>query len=81
VQVCTLLPEHCVAPGVHTPPHAPELHTYMQVAGDPHAPVDEHVSTPLLAQVVALGAQTPWQAPLTHAWLVHAAGLLHWPLD
>jgi hypothetical protein len=22
-QVCTPLPEHCVAPGVHTPAHAP----------------------------------------------------------
>jgi hypothetical protein len=52
----------------------------VQAAGDPHAPVDEHVSTPLPEHVVALGAQTPWQAPLTHAWLVHAAGLLHWPL-
>jgi hypothetical protein len=25
-QVCTPLPEHLVAPGTHTPPHAPLTH-------------------------------------------------------
>jgi hypothetical protein len=27
LQLCGVLPEHCVAPGVHTPVHEPELHT------------------------------------------------------
>lgn len=32
-------------------------------------------------QLTAFGAHTPWQAPLTHAWLVHVTGLPHCPLE
>jgi hypothetical protein len=34
-QVCTPLPEHCVAPGVHTPVQAPLAHTYWQAFAAP----------------------------------------------
>jgi hypothetical protein len=26
-QVCSVMPEHCVAPGLQTPPHVPAVHT------------------------------------------------------
>jgi hypothetical protein len=75
--VCTLLPEHCVAFGVHTPPHAPEVHTYWQALAVPQVPLAVQASTPLPEHVVWLGAHTPVQAPLTHVWFVHAAAVLH----
>ena len=55
---------HCMAPGVHTPPHAPEVvfpkQTWGQAIGDPHAPVELHVScTVLLLQLVVPGVHTP----------------------
>jgi hypothetical protein len=43
-QVCTPLPEHCVAPCVHEPVHEPELHTYWHA--EPlfcQVPVPSHV--------------------------------------
>ena len=36
LHVCTELPEHCVAPGTHTPPHDPALHTKGHVVVDCH---------------------------------------------
>jgi hypothetical protein len=39
-----------------------------------------HVCTPLPEHCAAPGAQTPVQAPLTQAWLVHAAAVPHVPL-
>jgi hypothetical protein len=48
VHVCTPLPMHCVAPGEHTPVHAPEAHAWLvHVAAAPHCPVESHVCTPL----------------------------------
>ena len=62
-QVCTPLPEHCVAPGVHTPEHAPLTHTYVQATGLPQVPPLEHVCTPLPEHWVAPGVQEPAHVP------------------
>jgi hypothetical protein len=41
LQVCTLLPEHCKAPGLHEPVQTPDTHAeLMQVAVLPHCPLD-----------------------------------------
>jgi hypothetical protein len=43
-QICTPLPEHCVAPGVHTPVHAPLTHAWFeQVVPFCQVPVASHV--------------------------------------
>jgi hypothetical protein len=48
LHVCTPLPEHCTAPGVHTPVHAPLTHAWLlHAAAVPHAPLALHVCTPL----------------------------------
>jgi hypothetical protein len=67
-QVCTPLPEHCFAPGVHTPVQAPltqaeETH----VDAVPQLPFASHVCTPLFEHCFVPGAQVPAQAPPTHA--------------
>jgi hypothetical protein len=50
--VCTPLPEHCVAPGVHTPVQAPAWHTYVQAVVPPKVPSDWQVWTLLPLHVV-----------------------------
>jgi hypothetical protein len=62
-------------------PHAPALHVAVAFAtpvvhatGEPHAPLALHVSRLLPEHVVWLGAQEPWQAPLTHVWFTQATG-------
>jgi hypothetical protein len=73
-QVCTPLPEHCLAPGTHTPVHAlPTQADETQVDAVPHCPLDEQVCTPLLEHCFVPGVHTPVQAPPTHAWLEHVA--------
>lgn len=69
--VCVALPVHSVAPGVHTPVHAPEAHAE-DTQGDavPHCPLELHVCTPLPEHRVMPGEQTPEQVPLTQAWFV-----------
>jgi hypothetical protein len=63
LHVCTPLPEHCVAPGVHA---GPDPHEHA-----PHAHVPLHDCVPyVLHDCVAVAAQAPWpgQLPLvTHA--------------
>jgi hypothetical protein len=78
-QVCTPLPEHCTAPGVHTPVQAPAEHTYVQATGLPNAPLAVQVSTPLPEHVVWLGAHTPVHVPLTHVWLLQAVPTVQVP--
>jgi hypothetical protein len=68
LQVCTSLPLHCVAPGVHVPVQAPETqalfaHGWVLV----QVPVASHVSTALPVHLVAPGVQTPVQVPPTQA--------------
>jgi hypothetical protein len=67
-QVCTPLPEHCVAPGVHEPEQAPPTHAWLLHAeAAPQAPVLSHVCTPLPEHCVVPGAHEPVQEPLMHA--------------
>jgi hypothetical protein len=79
-QTCRLLPEHCVVPGLHDPVHTPDTHVEF-VHGDalPNVPFGEHVSTPLLLQVVSPGAQLPTQAPPMQVAPEHPAGVPHVP--
>jgi hypothetical protein len=44
-----------------------------------HAPLALHVCGCWLAHCTVPGAHTPWHAPPTHAWFVHATGALHDP--
>jgi hypothetical protein len=44
LQVCTPLPEHCMAPGEHTPVHEPLAHAWFeQVVPFCQVPVASHV--------------------------------------
>jgi len=63
--VCTLVPEHWVAPGVHTPVHAPSLHTYGHAIGLPQRP-PLHICTPLPEHCVSF---------VVHALVEHAPAL------
>jgi hypothetical protein len=78
--VWTALPEHWVAPGVHTPVQAPLTQEPAHAVGVLHVPSDWHDSRLLPEQVVWFGAHTPWQAPETHVWLLHAAAVPHAPV-
>ena len=73
-QVWTPLPEHWVAPGRarRRCTRRPRTPGWCRRRAFP-TPVASHVCTPLPEHWVAPGAQTPAQAPLTHA-LVHGAG-------
>jgi hypothetical protein len=52
-QVATLLPEHVVWPGAHTPVHAPFRHVWLlHAVAVLQVPLEVHVSTPLPEQVV-----------------------------
>jgi hypothetical protein len=58
------LPEHCVAPGVQLPVHAPLTHADPeQVVPAFHVPLDWQVWTLLPEHCVAPGVQTPVHAP------------------
>ena len=72
LQVWTPLPEHCFAPGTHTPVQAPLTHAEAtHVVAVPQAPLFEQVCTPLLEHEVAPGAHTPVHAPPTQALFEH----------
>jgi hypothetical protein len=59
---------HCVAPGVHTPVHAPDTQAaFEQGCAVDHAPVVSHVCTASPEQRKAPGTQTPVQAPCAQA--------------
>ena len=60
LQVCTLLPEHCVAPGVHGGlPHAPLKQPSLQTAPVLQVPLALQVCTLLPEHCVAFGTHTP----------------------
>jgi hypothetical protein len=60
--------EHCVAPGTHTPVHAPFTHAeFVHADSGPHAPFESQVCQLLPEHRVAPGVQTPAHAPATHA--------------
>ena len=80
-QVSTLVPEHVVCPGAHTPEHPPLAHVWFTHAEAPlNVPSDWQVSTPLPEHVVCPGAHTPVQEPETHAWLVQPAAFCQVPV-
>ena len=67
-QVLMPLPEHCVAPGVQTPLHAPFTHAELaQACALDQEPVTSHVWTASPEQRVVPGVHVPVQVPLTHA--------------
>lgn len=61
-QVCSVLPEHCVVPGVQTPVHLPALHTNWQACPSVHLP-DLQVCGVLLLHCVLPSVHEPAQAP------------------
>ena len=64
LQVWTLLPEHWVAPGVHTPVQAPARQAwFVHGTGVPKTPPVVHVCTAFPEHWVAPGLHTPVQAP------------------
>ena len=73
-QTCTPLPEHCVAPGVHTPVQAPAAQAYWHEVTAPHAPLVVHDCTPAPEHLVTPGAHEPAQTPDTHAELMQRTG-------
>ena len=82
-QVSTPLPEHCSTPGVHAT-HTPVRHAGVappQAVDVSHCPLGPQSSTLLPEHCVAPGSHTPPHAPFTHAWLLHATGAPHIPLD
>jgi hypothetical protein len=59
----TLLPEHCVCPGAHTPVHTPPMHVeFMHGCGVPHMLLVQ-VCTPLPEHCFWPAVQGPVQAP------------------
>ena len=75
------MPEHCFAPGVHTPVQAPLTHADdTQVAEVPHVPLVEQVCTPLFEHCFAPGVHTPVQVPPTQAWFMHVVPFCQVPL-
>ena len=72
-QVCTaLFPEHCFIPGLHGPVHwalgALPVQLLLHATAVPQEPSFWHCCTPFPWHSVALGAQTPVQVPLEHAY-------------
>jgi hypothetical protein len=74
-----------VAPGEQTPwqdafPDVSVTHAWLlQAVPVFQAPVPSQVCTAPLEQRVELGAHTPWQPPLTQAWLPQSDGALQAP--
>lgn len=69
-------------PGTHTPWQTPETHAELvHATGEPHVPVELHVSTPFPEHLVAAGVHDPVQLPLTHAWFEQAVAFCQVPVD
>jgi hypothetical protein len=79
-QVAIPLFEHSVAPGAHTPWHAPFTHAWFEhAAAPPHWPSDPQICTPLPEHLAAPGTHTPEQTPFTQPnW--HALAVPHVPV-
>ena len=63
-------------PGTQTAPHCPVVMEPLT-----QAPWLLHVCGVVPEHWVALGEQLPVQAPLTHAWFVHACAVPHVPVE
>ena len=84
LQVCGVVTEHWVAPGVQLPVQVPLTHAwFVQGCAVPHAPLASQVCTPLPveAHFVLPGTHTPVQTPVTHAWFVHACAAPQVPVE
>jgi hypothetical protein len=80
-QLSTLVPEHVVWPGAHSPEHAPPTHVWFVHAAAPlHVPSVWQVSTPLFEHMVCEGAHVPEHAPPTHAWFEHGFAFCQVPV-
>jgi hypothetical protein len=79
-QVCGCCPLHCLAPGVHAV-QLPAVQTSGHADPFCQAPLESQVCGTSPLHCLVPGVQTPVQAPLTHAWLVHVTGALHVPLE
>jgi hypothetical protein len=82
---CVVVVAHSTSPGAHRPwhdavPPVTRQVLWLQVAGEPQAPLVLQVETPLLVHWVAPGVQLPVQTPPTHAWLVQLTAGPHIPL-
>jgi hypothetical protein len=80
--VCKLVPEHCVAPGLHAT-QPPLRHTGVppeHSTAVPHVPLVVQVCTPLPEHCVSPGVHAPVHVPDTHAWLTHASAFCQVPL-
>jgi len=74
-QVTGALPAQVLStPGLQTAPHCPGVMLPLF-----HVPVTLHVCGVVPEQFVVFGAQTPVQAPLTHALFVQDAAVPHVP--
>ena len=58
---CGVRPLHCLAPGTHTPPHTPALHTKGHALALCQAPVPSQVCGVRPLHCVAPGTHTPEQ--------------------
>src|SRR5262245_33115565 len=68
LQVLRCVPTHSVAPGLHTPEHAPFTHAALHVVAASHSPCMLHVRrSVVLVHSVAPGTQLPPHLPSTHA--------------
>jgi hypothetical protein len=74
------LPEQLVALGEHTPLHDPPLHTYWHGVVFCQLPFESQVWISVPEHCTEPGVQEPTQAPPTHAWPVHATGLVQLPV-
>lgn len=84
-QVCSALPEHCVAPGVQAPAQTPpEQAPIAHCTPVPQVPLAVQVSTPSVPHCLVPGVHTPWHdatPPVrTHAWAVQVVEVTHAPV-
>lgn len=72
--------EHRIAPGVHTPAHAPLTHAWLtHGTGVPQRQVEAQVRTLLPEHSVCPGVQVPPQAPKEQHEPVHSTPVPHSP--
>ncbi len=62
-QVCAALPTQRVAPGEHTPEHAPFTHAYVQLASDDQVPLASQLCGVVPEHRVELGTHEPEHVP------------------
>src|SRR5258708_2811698 len=84
-QVCSPLPEHCVAPPEHDPEHCVPVHAPLaQGCAVPQLPVALQICTPVPMHWTLPGVHEPWHTAVpdvtTHAPRLHGVDAPHAPL-